>query len=301
MVWFMHKHMKTNHTFTKVTKAIIPVAGYGTRFLPATKAQPKEMLPVIDKPAVQISVEEAVKAGITDIILITGQSKRAIEDHFDRNTDLELRLRQAKKSKELAEIIEVSELANFVYIRQKQALGNGHAVLCAENVIGNEPFVVLWPDDYIISKKNCIAQMIDVYQEYQSPVVGVLAVPRQDITKYGIIKNKHIKNNVHEVLDFIEKPTQKEAPSNLASLKGYVLTPDIFPVLRKTKRGKGGEIWLVDAVMDLNKNRSVFACEFSGKVFDLGSKLGWLQANINDGLRHPTLGPALKKYLRTIV
>ncbi|MFA6198218.1 MAG: UTP--glucose-1-phosphate uridylyltransferase GalU [Patescibacteria group bacterium] len=293
--------MKTNHTFAKVTKAIIPVAGYGTRFLPATKAQPKEMLPVIDKPAVQISVEEAVKAGITDIILITGQSKRAIEDHFDRNTDLELRLRQAKKSKELAEIIEVSELANFVYIRQKQALGNGHAVLCAENVIGNEPFVVLWPDDYIISKKNCIAQMVEVYQEYQSPVMGVLAVPRQDITKYGIIKNKHIKGNVHEVLGIIEKPSLDKAPSNLASLKGYVLTSDIFPVLRRTRRGKGGEIWLPDAVSVLNKKRSVFACEFSGKVYDLGSKLGWLQANIYDGLRHPNLGPALRKYLRTIV
>ncbi|MFA5107531.1 MAG: UTP--glucose-1-phosphate uridylyltransferase GalU [Patescibacteria group bacterium] len=293
--------MKSNTQPHKVTKAIIPVAGYGTRFLPATKAQPKEMLPVIDRPAVQIAVEEAVKSGITDIILITGQSKRAIEDHFDRNTDLELRLRQAKKSKELAEIIAVSELANFVYIRQRKALGNGHAVLCAENVIGHEPFAVIWPDDYIVSKKICIKQMIDVYNEYTSPVIGVLAVPRSDITKYGIIKNKHIKENIHEVLGIIEKPDLENAPSNLAVLKGYVLTPDIFAVLKHTRAGKGGEIWLADAVLNLMKKQSVFACEFSGTIYDLGSKLGWLKANIAEGLKHDSLGTELRKYLRSLV
>ncbi|MDD5567108.1 MAG: UTP--glucose-1-phosphate uridylyltransferase GalU [Patescibacteria group bacterium] len=284
----------------KITKAIIPVAGYGTRFLPATKAQPKEMLPVIDKPAVQIAVEEAVKSGITDIILITGQSKRAIEDHFDRNADLEMRLRLAKKSKELAEIIGISELANFIYIRQTRPLGNGHAVLRAESVLGQEAFVVIWPDDYIVSKKLCIKQMIDVYQEYQSSIIGVLAVPKGDITKYGIIKNKHIKDNVHEVLGIIEKPSLAEAPSNLAVLKGYVLTPDIFPVLKKTRSGKGGEIWLADAVLALMKKRSIFACEFTGTIYDLGSKLGWLKANIFEGLKHNSLGPELRKYLKKI-
>jgi UTP--glucose-1-phosphate uridylyltransferase len=214
----------------KIKKAVIPVAGFGTRFLPATKAQPKEMLPIVDKPSVQYAVEEAVAAGIEDIILITGQNKRAIEDHFDSNFELEESLRKKKKTVKLKEIQDISQLANFIYIRQKSPLGNGHAVLCAKSVIGDDPFVVIWPDDLIDSPKNTIKQMIDVYQKYQSPVIGVLAVPDSDIEKYGIIKNKHIKDNIHEMLDIVEKPSLKSAPSNLASLKGYVLGPEIFGI-----------------------------------------------------------------------
>lgn len=281
----------------KIRKAVIPVAGFGTRFLPVTKAQPKEMLPVVDKPSVQYAVEEAVKAGIEDIILITGDSKRAIEDHFDSNFELEYNLKIKKKTKLLKSVQQITKLANFIYIRQKEALGNGHAVLCAKSAVGNEPFVVIWPDDLIDSSQNCIQQMIDVFDQYTSPVVGVLKVPKKDISKYGIIANKHIRNNVHEVLSIIEKPDLKKAPSQLASLKGYVLTPDIFGVLEKLKPGKGGEIWLADAVLKLIKIQSVFACEFKGKIYDVGSKSGWLKANIAYALKHPELKKEVREFI----
>ncbi|MFA6525103.1 MAG: UTP--glucose-1-phosphate uridylyltransferase GalU [Patescibacteria group bacterium] len=281
----------------KIKKAVIPVAGFGTRFLPATKAQPKEMLPIVDKPSVQYAVEEAVAAGIEDIILITGQNKRAIEDHFDSHFELEDNLRRKKKTEKLKEIQAISKLANFIYIRQKSPLGNGHAVLCAKSVIGNDPFVVIWPDDLIDSPKNTIKQMIDVYQKYTSPVIGVLQVPDSDIEKYGIIKNKHIKDNVHEMLDIVEKPSLKSAPSNLASLKGYVLGPEIFKILENMKPGKGGEIWLADAVKKLLPTQSVFACEFKGKIYDVGSKAGWIKANIAYARKRPELKKELKGYI----
>ncbi|MFA6272523.1 MAG: UTP--glucose-1-phosphate uridylyltransferase GalU [Patescibacteria group bacterium] len=281
----------------KIKKAVIPVAGFGTRFLPATKAQPKEMLPIVDKPSVQYAVEEAVAAGIEDIILITGQNKRAIEDHFDSHFELEDNLRRKKKTEKLKEIQAISKLANFIYIRQKSPLGNGHAVLCAKSVIGNDPFVVIWPDDLIDSPKNTIKQMIDVYQKYTSPVIGVLQVPDSDIEKYGIIKNKHIKDNVHEMLDIVEKPSLKSAPSNLASLKGYVLGPEIFKILETMKPGKGGEIWLADAVKKLLLTQSVFACEFKGKIYDVGSKAGWIKANIAYARKRPELKKELKGYI----
>ncbi|MFA6392176.1 MAG: UTP--glucose-1-phosphate uridylyltransferase GalU [Patescibacteria group bacterium] len=281
----------------KIKKAVIPVAGFGTRFLPATKAQPKEMLPIVDKPSVQYAVEEAVAAGIEDIILITGQNKRAIEDHFDNNFELEASLRKKKKTIKLREIQKISQLANFIYIRQKSPLGNGHAVLCAKSVIGNDPFVVIWPDDLIDSPKNTIKQMIDVYQKYTSPVIGVLQVPDSEIEKYGIIKNKHIKDNVHEMLDIVEKPSLKSAPSNLASLKGYVLGPEIFRILETMKPGKGGEIWLAEAVKKLLPKQSIFACEFKGKVYDVGSKAGWIKANIAYARKRPELKKELKGYI----
>lgn len=281
----------------KIKKAVIPVAGFGTRFLPATKAQPKEMLPIVDKPSVQYAVEEAVAAGIEDIILITGQNKRAIEDHFDSHFELEENLKRKKNTNKLKEIQAISKLANFIYIRQKSPLGNGHAVLCAKSVIGDDPFVVIWPDDLIDSKKNTIKQMIDVYQKYTSPVIGVLQVPNKDIEKYGIIKNKHIKDNVHEMLDIVEKPSLKNAPSNLASLKGYVLGPEIFKILENMKPGKGGEIWLADAVKKLAEKQSVFACEFSGKVYDVGSKAGWIKANIAYARKRPELKKELKDFI----
>ncbi len=286
---------------TKVKKAVILVAGFGTRFLPATKALPKEMLPIIDTPGLQLSVEEAVAAGIKDIILVTGSSKRAIEDHFDSNPELERTLKQSKKREALKAITRVQQLANFIYVRQPQPLGNGHATLMAEAAVGNEPFVLMYPDDLIVSKENPIKKMIEVYKEYESPVMGLLPVKKSDITKYGIAYIKHIKKNVHEVTGVIEKPTLKQAPSNLASLKGYVLPPSIFSYLRKVKKGKGGEIWLADAVDLYNKKRAVFGCELSGQIYDLGSKLGWLKANVAFGLKHPQLNKEFKKYLKQVV
>lgn len=282
----------------KVRKAVIPVAGYGTRFLPATKAQPKEMLPVIDKPAVQYCVEEAVAAGIEDIILITGSSKRAIEDHFDANYELESRL-EAQRKRDLLQILRsVNRLANFIYVRQPEPRGNGDAVLRAEPVVTNEPFVMLWPDDLLMSPENSVRSMLRVYHEYGAPVVGVLPVRRNDVTKYGIIENRHIEGRVHEVLSIIEKPSLREAPSNLASVKGFVLTPDIFPILRKLKPGKSGEIWIVDAVNAYNRRHAVFACELSGMLYDLGSKLGWLKANVVMGLRRPDVRREFRTFLK---
>jgi len=282
---------------TKIKKAVIPVAGFGTRFLPVTKAQPKEMLPVVDKPSVQYAVEEAVRAGIKDIILITGNSKRVIEDHFDSNFELEYNLKTKKKTQALKAVQKIAKLANFIYIRQNKALGNGHAILCAKSVIGKEPFVVIWPDDLIDSPQNCIQQMIEVYDQYQSPVIGVLAVTKKEVEKYGIIKNKYITKNVHQVLGVVEKPKLSKAPSNLAILKGYVLTSSVFGILEKLKPGKGGEIWLADAVMKLLKTHSVFACEFKGKIYDVGSKAGWLKANIAYALKHPELKEEIKKFI----
>ncbi|MFH0853813.1 MAG: UTP--glucose-1-phosphate uridylyltransferase [bacterium] len=283
-----------------VRKAVILVAGYGTRFLPATKAMPKEMLPLIDKPGVQFSVEEAVAAGIKDIIFITGSSKRAIEDHFDSHPDLENNLRKQGKLSQLRSIIKTQKLANFIYVRQPKPLGNGHATLMAQAAVGNEPFVVIYPDDFLISKVNPISQMIKAYEEYQAPIMGLLPVAKKDITKYGIAYNKHIKDNIHEVFGVIEKPTLTKAPSNLASIKGYVLPPEIFKYLKKVKKGRGGEIWLPDAIDLYNKKRAVFGCELSGDIYDLGSKLGWLKANIVLGLKHPELGSQLKSYLKTL-
>lgn len=283
----------------KVRKAVIPVAGYGTRFLPATKAQPKEMLPVIDKPAVQYAVEEAAAAGITDIILVTGSSKRAIEDHFDVNADLEDRLREGGKHGLLRSIAGISKLANFIYVRQQRPLGSGHAVLMARAAVGNEPFVMLYPDDLLLSPRNAVKQLLEVYEEYVATVMAVIRVPKKEISKYGIIANRHIKGRVHEVLKIVEKPTIAQAPSNLASIKGLVLPPEIFPFLKKVRPGKGGELFLADAVELYNKKHSVFACELEGELYDLGSKLGWLKANIALGLKHKTMGGPLKQFLRT--
>lgn len=285
----------------KVTKAVILVAGFGTRFLPATKALPKEMLPIIDTPGVQFAVEEAVQAGIRDIILVTGASKRAIEDHFDSHPELESALKRSKKKDVLKLITSIRKLANFIYVRQPQPLGNGHATLMAEAAVGNEPFVLMYPDDLLVSKDNPVVKMIEVYKEYQAPVMGLLPVPKKDIPKYGIAYNKHIKGNVHEVTGIIEKPSLKQAPSNLASIKGYVLPPAIFSYLKHVKRGKSGEIWLPDAVDLYNKKQAVFGCELSGDLYDLGSKLGWLKANVAFGLKHPSISKEFRSYLKKVL
>jgi UTP--glucose-1-phosphate uridylyltransferase len=283
-----------------VKKAVILVAGYGTRFLPATKAMPKEMLPLIDKPGVQFSVEEAVAAGIKDIIFVTGSSKRSIEDHFDSHPDLENSLKKQRKIPQLRSITRLQRLANFIYVRQPQPLGNGHATLMAKAAVGNEPFVVIYPDDFLISRVNPIAQMIKIYDEYQAPIMGLLPVARKDITKYGIARNRHIKDRVHEVFGVIEKPSLAQAPSNLASIKGFVLPPEIFSFLKRVKKGRGGEIWLPDAIDLYNKKRAVFGCELEGQIYDLGSKLGWLKANVTLGLNHPELKKEFRSYLKTI-
>ncbi|MBU0707014.1 UTP--glucose-1-phosphate uridylyltransferase [Patescibacteria group bacterium] len=286
---------------TTVRKAVILVAGFGTRFLPATKALPKEMLPIIDTPGVQFAVEEAVQAGIKDIIFVTGSSKRAIEDHFDSNPELENALKRSKKKDRLKLITRIQSLANFIYVRQSKPLGTGHATLMAEAVVGNDPFVLMYPDDLIVSKDNPTKKMIEVYQEYESPVMGLLPVSKQNVTKYGIAYANHIKKNVHEVTGIIEKPTLKQAPSNLASLKGYVLPPTIFSYLKRVKKGVGDELWLADAVDLYNKDKAVFGCELSGEIYDLGSKLGWLKANVAFGLKHPELGKKFKAYLKQVI
>lgn len=284
----------------KVRKAVILVAGFGTRFLPATKAIPKEMLPVLDKPGLQYTVEEAVSAGITDIIFVTGRSKRAIEDHFDANAELENTLERAGKEALLKEVKRATELANFIYVRQNYPLGAGHATLAAKAAVGNEPFLALYPDDFIVSKENTIKKMIDVYEEYQTVVMGLYRVAKRDVVKYGIAKTKEIRKNLYEVLGVVEKPSIATAPSQLASLKGFVFPPEIFSYIQKVKPKRGAEIHLPAAVELYNKDRSVMGCELHGTLFDLGSKIGWLKANIALALENKEYAKEIHSFLRHI-
>jgi len=274
----------------KITKAVIPVAGYGTRFLPVTKAQPKEMLPVVDKPIIQYVVEEAVASGITDIILVTGASKRAVEDHFDYNYELQSWLKKQGKDKAREEIKKIADLANFVYVRQKGPYGNGTPILCAREVIGDEPFVVLWGDEFIYAKPPRAKQCIEVYEKYGDPVISGIKVLHENVSKYGIAEVKHIEKNIYQVFSLVEKPDPKDAPSDLATHGCYVLTPDIFPELEKLGPGKGGEIWLVDAIKALMKKRPVYTCQVENATYyDTGSKIGWLKANVDFALQNAEL------------
>jgi UTP--glucose-1-phosphate uridylyltransferase len=285
----------------KIRKAVIPAAGLGTRFLPATKAQPKEMLPIVDKPVIQYIVEEAAASGIEQVVIITGQSKRAIEDHFDRSFELEYRLADSGKQKQLEEIKRVSELVNFVYVRQKQPLGNGHAVLCAKDVIGDEPFAVLWGDDIVVADPPCLKQMVDVYDRYGRSVLAAMPVPERDYPKYGMIKTStQVDERVFRVEDLIEKPSIKESPSNLAQVKAYILTPVIFEFLESTPASKGGEIWLADAIRELLKHEVVYAYEFQGNRYDAGNVLEYLKANVDIALSRPDLRDDFVEYLRTV-
>ncbi len=285
----------------KVRKAVIPVAGYGTRFLPLTKAQPKEMLPVVDKPIIQYVVEEAVASGITEIILVTGASKRAVEDHFDYNYELQNWLKKQGKDKLRTEIKKIADMANFIYIRQKGPYGNGTPVLSAREVIGDEPFVVLWGDEFIYSKPPRAKQCIKVFEKYGDPVISGIRVPKKEVNKYGIAKAKEIENNVHQIFSLVEKPDPKKAPSNLATHGCYVLTPDIFSELENLSPGKGGEIWLTDAIKNLMKKRPIYTCEIkNGTYYDTGSKIGWLRANIDFALKNQELKSEFKKYLKKI-
>lgn len=284
----------------KIRKVVIPVAGHGTRFLPVTKAQPKEMLPVVDKPIIQYIVEEAVRAGITDIILVTGATKRAIEDHFDRNELLEKKLLSNGKTKEYKEIKKLAELANFIYIRQKGPYGNGSPILDAEAVIGNEPFAVVWGDDiWDCPKKPHLKQLIEVYEKYSDPVITAKKTDTEGTKKYGIIEGTNLGKGIYQVNKLEEKPGPK-TKSRIASHGGYILTPDIFDALRKTKKGKDGEIWLVDAIIKLMKKRPVYAKIIEGKFHDTGSKLNWLKTNVEYGLKDPEIKAEFKKFLKSI-
>ena len=284
-----------------IRKAIIPAAGLGTRFLPATKAQPKEMLPIVDKPTIQYIVEEAVASGIEDIIIVTGRTKKAIEDHFDKSVELEMEL-EKKQNKELLEIARsVSQIANIYYIRQKEPKGLGHAVLTAKTFIGNEPFAVLLGDDVIDAEKPALKQMIEVYDKYQSSVLGVQTVERKDVNKYGIIAGTQLERQVYEVKDMVEKPPVSEAPSNVAVLGRYIITPEIFEFLEKQEIGAGGEIQLTDALNKLAKVQPMYAYDFVGRRYDVGNKMGFLQATVEFALKRPELRDEFEAYLKDIV
>jgi UTP--glucose-1-phosphate uridylyltransferase len=281
-------------------KAVIPAAGLGTRFLPATKSQPKEMLPLVDKPSIQFVVEECVASGVDDILIITGRGKRAIEDHFDRSVELEEVLDHEGKA-ELKEMIEgIAEMVDIHYIRQKQALGLGHAVLCAEKHVGGEPFAVLLGDDIVFSKKPCIKQLFDLNGRYGSSVIAVEKVARDMVSSYGVIDAERVDGGLHKIRDLVEKPKPEKAPSDLGIIGRYVLTPGIFGALKRTPKGAGGEIQLTDGLRILRQSEDMYGWEFEGVRYDLGNKFEYLRASIEVGTLHPEVGPKLRKYLSSI-
>lgn len=282
-----------------VRKAVIPAAGWGTRFLPATKASPKEMLPLVDKPLIQYTVEEAVASGIEDIIVVTGRGKRAIEDHFDRSVELEETLKGAGKSQILHQIQQISNLANFCYVRQSEQLGLGHAVLCAQHLIGDEPFAVILGDEIIDAHVPALGQLIHVYKKRHGAVVGVQDVPKSDVSRYGIVSPKRLAHGLHRVEGLVEKPSPTDAPSTLAVIGRYVLPPEIFPILRRTRPGKNGEIQLTDALKELAKKSPMYALEVEGQRHDAGDKLGFLIATVEFALKNPALGAEFRDYLST--
>ena len=285
----------------KVKKAIIPAAGLGTRFLPATKAQPKEMLPIVDKPTLQYIIEEAVKSGIEEILIITGRNKKSIEDHFDKSVELELELEQKGKKEMLEMVKEISNMVNIHYIRQKEPKGLGHAIYCAKSFIGNEPFAVLLGDDIVDSNVPCLKQLIDAYNEYKTTILGVQHVDVDNVDKYGILDVKHIEDRVYKVKDMIEKPNKDEAPSNIAILGRYIINPSIFEILEKQEPGKGGEIQLTDALKNLSKQEAIYAYDFEGRRYDVGDKLGFLEATIDFALKKENLRDDLLSYMKDIV
>lgn len=283
-----------------VRKAIIPAAGLGTRFLPATKASPKEMLPLVDKPLIQYAVEEAVASGIEDIIIITGRGKRAIEDHFDRSFELEENLKGNGKAQLLKDIRDISQLANFCYVRQPEALGLGHAVLCAQHLIGEEPFAVILGDEVIDSKIPALAQLMRIFDAGNGAVLGVQKVRRQDVSHYGIIDAQRIADGLHRIVDLVEKPAPAQAPSRYAVIGRYVLSPEIFPILERTSPGKNREIQLTDALRQLAREAPSYAKEIVGQRYDAGDKLGFLQATVEFALKSPTLGRPFSAYLKQV-
>lgn len=285
---------------TLITKAVIPAAGFGTRFLPATKAQPKEMLTVVDKPVIQYVVEEAVAAGITDIIIITGQSKRAIEDHFDRNFELETRLIEQKKTGPLKEVQNITKLANFIYVRQKEMLGDGHAIMQAASLLEGEPFAVLFGDDIIDSPRPALLEMVELYDELRAPIVCTTKVPRKDTHRYGIVAGHDEQPGVKRIDTFVEKPNVDEAPSTQAVVGRYIVTPELMQTLVKLKPKKGGELRLADAIQSFMVEHPVYAYMHKGTRHDCGDKLGFLKATVELGLQHPELAPAFRRHLKKV-
>lgn len=283
-----------------ITKAVFPAAGLGTRFLPATKASPKEMMPLVDKPLIQYVVEEAVSSGIDQVVVITGRGKRAIEDHFDVAFELEEDLKAKGKHKLLSEMQRIANLVTFCYIRQKQALGLGHAVLMAKRVVGNEAFAVLLGDDIIDAEVPALKQMMDVYKRYPATILAIQKVPKSQTQHYGIIDGKRIEDGVYLVKDLVEKPSPSEAPSNLAIIGRYILTPEIFSSLEDTKPGKGGEIQLTDGLRLLMNKQPIYAYEFHGKRHDAGDKLGFLKATVEFGLKNNEFGEEFRSYLKKL-
>ncbi|NLB80728.1 MAG: UTP--glucose-1-phosphate uridylyltransferase GalU [Clostridiaceae bacterium] len=285
----------------KINKAIIPAAGLGTRFLPATKAQPKEMLPIVDKPTIQYIVEEAVASGIEEILIVTGRSKRAIEDHFDKSYELESELERLHKDELLEQVREISNMADIYYIRQKEARGLGHAILCAKTFAKNEPFAVLLGDDIVDSRPPCLEQLIDIFNVYNTTVLGVQPVDKNEVNKYGIVDCIQEEERVYKVNDLVEKPDINKAPSNIAILGRYIITPTIFDILEKTIPGTGGEIQLTDALKALSNIEPMYAYEFTGRRYDVGNRLGFLEATIEFALQRNDLKTNLLSYLKKLI
>lgn len=288
-----------------IKKAIIPAAGLGTRFLPATKAQPKEMLPIVDKPSIQYIIEEAVAAGIEDILIITGRSKRAIEDHFDYSPELERELEKKGKTDTLAELRQISDMVNIQYIRQKEPRGLGHAVYCAHSFINNEPFAVLLGDDVAVCDQPAIGQLMDVYDKYHASVLGVSAVPKELVSNYGVVAPdlsfKSEQQGLVKVAGLVEKPPVDQAPSNTAIFGRYIITPAIFDVLAHTAPGAGNEIQLTDALKELMKSEAMYALDFKGKRYDIGSKIGFLKATVDFALQREDLKGPFMQFLKETV
>jgi UTP--glucose-1-phosphate uridylyltransferase len=285
----------------KVRKGVFPAAGLGTRFLPATKAQPKEMLPLVDKPMIQYVVEEAAASGLSEIIIVTGRGKRAIEDHFDAAFELEYYLNDRGKTEELAQIRSISELVSVSYVRQKEPLGLGHAILCARSLVGDEPFAVFLGDDIIgAAPSPCIRQLLDVSERYGAPTIAVQRVPRENIHQYGVIAARPVEARVHEITDLVEKPKAQDAPSDLAIIGRYVLPPEIFSILADTKADGRGEIQLTDALRTLRARRPMYGVEFEGRRYDTGDKLGFLKATVEFALDRPDLAREFRAYLKTL-
>ena len=285
----------------KIRKAVITAGGWGTRFLPITKSQPKEMLPLVNKPLIQYAVEEAISSGIEQIILVTALGKNAIEDYFDRSFELEYFLEKKGETERLQEMRELSSLVNICYIRQKEQLGLGHAVLATRNIIADEPFAVLLPDDIIESKVPVLKQMVEVYEQYKSSVIAVERISREDTMKYGIIEPRKISSHIYQVLSLVEKPEPAQAFSNLGVVGRYILTPQIFDALEVTPPGKNREIQLTDALQLLLKQQAIYAYEFEGVRYDTGTPLAWLKATAAFALKHPDFGQELREYLRQLL
>jgi len=284
-----------------VSKAVIPAAGLGTRFLPITKSQPKEMVPVVDKPTIQYVVEEAVVSGVDDILIVTGRGKRAIEDHFDRSFELEAELKKKNDFALLAELETIAKLADIHYIRQKVAAGLGHAVLCAKKHVGENPFAVLLGDIITLSNSPCTKELIDIYGQYNASVIAVHPVPMEEVRRYGVIRGEKVGGGLYKIVDLVEKPAPEKAPSNLAVLGRYVLTPAIFGCLEKTKPGLGGEVQLTDALRLLLEKEEVYAFEATGPRYDIGNKLSWIKATIELALMNEEIGEELRAYLKRLI